>query len=85
MAGVLHLSPIHRLVNIRCISSQRLLSDACSLSHFVSHTMSDMIKISVDGQDGDLVARNSGIRFVTPDDDLALVRVCQLIYTVTVY
>lgn len=47
--------------------------------------MSDMIKISVNGQDGDLVARNSGIRFVTPDDDLALVRVCQLIYTVTVY
>lgn len=41
--------------------------------------MSDMIRISVDGQDGDLVARNSGIRFVTPDDDLALVRVCQYI------
>lgn len=85
MARVLHFSPIYRLVNIRCVSSQRLLSDACSRSHFVSHTMSDMIKISVDGQDGDLVARNSGIRFVTPDDDLALVRVCQLIYTVTVY
>lgn len=79
MAGVLHFSPIHCLVNIRCISSQRLLSVACSLSHFVSHTISDMIRISVDGQDGDLVARNSGIRFVTPDDDLALVRVCQYI------
>ena len=40
--------------------------------------MSDTIKISVDGQDGDLVARTSGIRFVTPDNDLALVRVSYL-------
>ena len=40
--------------------------------------MSDTIRISVDGQDGDLVARSSGIRFVTPDDDLALVRVSHL-------
>lgn len=78
MMGVPHTSQLHRLINIRCISSQRLLSDACLLSHSVSHTMSDVIRISVDGQDGDLVARNSGIRFVTPDDDLALVRVCRL-------
>ena len=40
--------------------------------------MSDTIKISVDGQDGGLVARTSGIRFVTPENDLALVRVSYL-------
>ena len=47
--------------------------------------MSDTIKISVDGQDGHLVARTSGIRFVTPDNDLALVRVSYLEIQVTAY
>lgn len=47
--------------------------------------MVDTIKISVDGQDGDLVARSSGIRFVTPDNDLALVRVSHLENQVTAY
>ena len=40
--------------------------------------MSNTIKISVDGQDGDLVARNSGLRLVTPDNDLTLVGVSYL-------
>ena len=47
--------------------------------------MSDTINISVDGQNGDLVARTSGIRFITPDDDLALVRVSYLENQVTAY
>ena len=47
--------------------------------------MSDTINISVDGQDGDLVARCSGIRFVTPDNDLALVRVSHSENQVTAY
>ena len=55
-----------------------LLLDAYFTSHFEAHAMSDTIRISVDGQDGDLVARSSGIRFVTPDNDLALVRVSYL-------
>ena len=61
------------------------LAPFSNTGHFEAHAMFDTIKISVDGQDGDLVARTSGIRFVTPDNDLALVRVSYFEDQVTAY
>lgn len=40
--------------------------------------MANAIQVSVDGQDGTLVARSHGIRLVPPNDDFALIRVSSL-------
>lgn len=53
-----------------------LFSILLGIPDLVFYAMDDAMKISVDGQDGDVVARSSGIRLVEPNDGLALVRVC---------
>ena len=56
-------------------ASPLLLLGYVTVARIMPYTMPDVIQISVDGQDGALVARSHGLGLVPPNLNLALVRV----------